>query len=117
MNFAPIVCKMSGKYNPNTFYSLCLSSMQEKYFALNIAFSLLLSISIVFNPKMQYIVISQWVYEFKQKFEIENTLNSVAFFFYNYDCSIDFHLMKAIFHAYNLEKMHLKCLNLNFKMF
>ena len=26
-------------------------------------------------------------------------------------------LMKAIIHTYNLEKMHFKCLNLNFKLF
>ena len=26
-------------------------------------------------------------------------------------------LMKAFFHTYNLEKMHFKCLHLNFKLF
>ena len=26
-------------------------------------------------------------------------------------------LMKAVFHTYNLEKMHFKCLNSNFKLF
>ena len=64
---------------------------------------------------MQYSVMSQGVIKFNQKILIEMPL-ILLHFVYNNVYRIDVHIDEAIFHTFNLEKMHFKCLYLNFKI-